>query len=214
MAEPSTTDRRTRARPARNHLRPGRRESCRQRQGLRPGAEHGTAASAHARNHRVRHQGGVRHTIGPAAASSSSARRRCPTSRWSTSPSRRWRSWSPRPASRRTSASRDTAAPRCTSASSRAPIRSGTPAGSAEPFRSTYRRRGMRCAAASPTSGYVVVERGVEADVTAIACPVYSEARIVAALSLVVPSYRLTAAGGSPIRPDARLGRGGRCPPD
>jgi DNA-binding IclR family transcriptional regulator len=45
-----------------------------------------------------------------------------------------------------------------------------------------------------PDDGYVVVERGVEADVTAIACPVYSEARIVGALSLVVPSYRLTAA--------------------
>jgi IclR family acetate operon transcriptional repressor len=44
-----------------------------------------------------------------------------------------------------------------------------------------------------PAEGYVIVERGVEADVTAIACPVYSEARIVAALSLVVPSYRLTA---------------------
>jgi IclR family acetate operon transcriptional repressor len=44
-----------------------------------------------------------------------------------------------------------------------------------------------------PADGYIVVERGVEADVTAIACPVYSEARIVAALSLVVPSYRLTA---------------------
>ena len=43
-----------------------------------------------------------------------------------------------------------------------------------------------------PDAGYVVVERGVEADVTAIASPVYSEARIVAALSLVVPSYRLT----------------------
>jgi IclR family transcriptional regulator, acetate operon repressor len=41
--------------------------------------------------------------------------------------------------------------------------------------------------------GYVVVERGVEPDVTAIACPVYSQARIVAAMSLVVPSYRLTA---------------------
>jgi IclR family transcriptional regulator, acetate operon repressor len=38
--------------------------------------------------------------------------------------------------------------------------------------------------------GYVVVEGGVEPDVTAVACPVYSETRIVAALSLVVPSYR------------------------
>ena len=44
-----------------------------------------------------------------------------------------------------------------------------------------------------PEAGYVVVERGVEKDVTAIACPVYSETRIVAALSVVVPSYRLTA---------------------
>jgi IclR family acetate operon transcriptional repressor len=41
--------------------------------------------------------------------------------------------------------------------------------------------------------GYIVVERGVETDVTAIACPVYSQARIVAAMSLVVPSYRVTA---------------------
>jgi DNA-binding IclR family transcriptional regulator len=43
-----------------------------------------------------------------------------------------------------------------------------------------------------PDVGYVVVERGVEADVTAIASPVYSQARIVAAMSLVIPSYRLT----------------------
>lgn len=40
--------------------------------------------------------------------------------------------------------------------------------------------------------GYVVIERGVERDVTAIACPLRSEARVVGALSLVVPSYRLT----------------------
>ena len=43
-----------------------------------------------------------------------------------------------------------------------------------------------------PESGYIVVERGVEADVTAIAAPVYSATRIVGAMSLVVPSYRLT----------------------
>ncbi|MDV3128727.1 IclR family transcriptional regulator [Mycobacterium sp. 21AC1] len=42
------------------------------------------------------------------------------------------------------------------------------------------------------SDGYIVIERGVEADVTAIACPLYSQARIVAALSIVVPSYRLT----------------------
>ena len=40
--------------------------------------------------------------------------------------------------------------------------------------------------------GYVIVERGVETDVTAIACPVYSQRRIVAAMSLVIPSYRLS----------------------
>jgi IclR family acetate operon transcriptional repressor len=40
--------------------------------------------------------------------------------------------------------------------------------------------------------GFVVVERGVETDVTAIACPVYSQTRTVAAMSLVVPSYRVT----------------------
>jgi IclR family transcriptional regulator, acetate operon repressor len=45
--------------------------------------------------------------------------------------------------------------------------------------------------------GYIVVERGVETDVTAIACPVYSQARIVAALSLVIPSYRLTTSQAS-----------------
>jgi IclR family transcriptional regulator, acetate operon repressor len=43
------------------------------------------------------------------------------------------------------------------------------------------------------TDGYAIVERGVETDVTAIACPVYSQARIVAALSLVIPSYRVSA---------------------
>jgi IclR family acetate operon transcriptional repressor len=43
-----------------------------------------------------------------------------------------------------------------------------------------------------PDEGYVIVERGVETDVTAIACPVYSQARVVAALSLVIPSYRLS----------------------
>ncbi|MBD8104503.1 IclR family transcriptional regulator [Plantibacter sp. CFBP 8775] len=44
----------------------------------------------------------------------------------------------------------------------------------------------------TPTAGYVTVERGVESDVTAIAAPVRSGARIVAALSLVIPSYRMT----------------------
>ena len=48
-----------------------------------------------------------------------------------------------------------------------------------------------------PDVGYVVVERGVEADVTAIACPVYSQARVVAAMSLVIPSYRVSASGAA-----------------
>lgn len=42
-----------------------------------------------------------------------------------------------------------------------------------------------------PDTGYVVVERGVEPDVTALASPITSRNRIVAALSIVVPSYRI-----------------------
>lgn len=45
----------------------------------------------------------------------------------------------------------------------------------------------------TPELGYTTVERGVESDVTAIAAPIRSGARVVAALSLVVPSYRMTA---------------------
>lgn len=44
----------------------------------------------------------------------------------------------------------------------------------------------------TPPEGYVVVERGIEADVTAIAAPVCSERRVVASMSLVIPSYRIT----------------------
>jgi len=44
----------------------------------------------------------------------------------------------------------------------------------------------------TPATGYVVAERGVETDVTAIAAPIRSAGRIVAALSLVIPSYRVT----------------------
>lgn len=40
--------------------------------------------------------------------------------------------------------------------------------------------------------GYVSVEHGVEDDVTAIAAAIRSEQRVVASLSLVVPSYRIT----------------------
>ena len=46
----------------------------------------------------------------------------------------------------------------------------------------------------TPEAGYVVVDRGVEQDVTAIAAPVMAgtggAARVVAALSVVAPSYR------------------------
>lgn len=42
-----------------------------------------------------------------------------------------------------------------------------------------------------PPAGYVVVASGIEADVTAIAAPIRSESRVVAALSIVVPSYRI-----------------------
>ncbi len=87
---------------------------------------------------------------------------------------------------------RPRAPPRCTSASSRAPTPSGTPAGSAGRFPSNKSAAGRALRGRVPDDGYVVVERGVEADVTAIASPVYSQARIVAAMSLVIPSYRLT----------------------
>ncbi|MWV48564.1 helix-turn-helix domain-containing protein [Rathayibacter sp. VKM Ac-2803] len=42
----------------------------------------------------------------------------------------------------------------------------------------------------TPDQGFVVVQSGIEPDVTAIAAPVHAGARIIAAMSLVVPSYR------------------------
>ncbi|MFC4224726.1 IclR family transcriptional regulator [Lysinibacter cavernae] len=42
-----------------------------------------------------------------------------------------------------------------------------------------------------PPAGYVIAEQGVENDVTAIAAPIYSGTKIVAALSVVAPSYRM-----------------------
>ncbi|MBC7442769.1 MAG: IclR family transcriptional regulator [Ramlibacter sp.] len=53
---------------------------------------------------------------------------------------------------------------------------------------------GQVLAGQTPATGYVVVERGVETDVTALAAPIRSEANVVAALSLVIPSYRVTPA--------------------
>jgi IclR family acetate operon transcriptional repressor len=45
---------------------------------------------------------------------------------------------------------------------------------------------------ATPAAGFVVVRNGVEADVTAIAAPIHAGGRIAAALSVVVPSYRIS----------------------
>lgn len=50
---------------------------------------------------------------------------------------------------------------------------------------------GQVLAGSAPSTGFVVVERGVEPDVTAIAAPLRAGSRTVAAVSLVVPSYRL-----------------------
>lgn len=43
----------------------------------------------------------------------------------------------------------------------------------------------------TPDAGFVVVERGIERDVTAIASPITAAGRIVAAISILVPSYRM-----------------------
>lgn len=42
-----------------------------------------------------------------------------------------------------------------------------------------------------PSSGYVVMENTVESDVTAISVPVHAGERVVAALSTLVPTYRI-----------------------
>ncbi|WP_375386310.1 IclR family transcriptional regulator [uncultured Microbacterium sp.] len=44
----------------------------------------------------------------------------------------------------------------------------------------------------TPHAGFVIVERGIERDVTALAAPITAAGRIVAAISILVPSYRLT----------------------
>ncbi|WP_407359083.1 IclR family transcriptional regulator [Microbacterium sp. LTA6] len=51
---------------------------------------------------------------------------------------------------------------------------------------------GLALRGQTPESGYVIVERGIERDVTAIAAPVMASDRIIAALSILVPSYRVT----------------------
>jgi DNA-binding IclR family transcriptional regulator len=50
-----------------------------------------------------------------------------------------------------------------------------------------------------PDVGYVIVSQGVEADVTAIAAPVFSGVTIVAALSIVLPFYRIPPEGAGSI---------------
>lgn len=42
-----------------------------------------------------------------------------------------------------------------------------------------------------PGTGYVVAARGIEQDVTALAAPIRADQRIVASLSLLIPTYRL-----------------------
>lgn len=53
---------------------------------------------------------------------------------------------------------------------------------------------GRVLAGLAPSEGYFSLENGIEKDVTAIAAPIYSERRIVASMSIVVPSYRVQGA--------------------
>lgn len=50
-----------------------------------------------------------------------------------------------------------------------------------------------------PEQGYVIVSNGVEADVTAIAAPILMGTRVVAALSVIAPSYRISDAAAQVI---------------
>ena len=50
-----------------------------------------------------------------------------------------------------------------------------------------------------PASGYVIVSSGVESDVTAIAAPVIGGTSTIAALSIVLPSYRIPPDGADSI---------------
>ncbi|WP_035777224.1 IclR family transcriptional regulator [Arthrobacter sp. H5] len=51
---------------------------------------------------------------------------------------------------------------------------------------------GQVLAGRTPGAGYVIVRNGIEPDVTAIAAPVMTGDRVTAALSVVVPSYRIS----------------------
>lgn len=61
---------------------------------------------------------------------------------------------------------------------------------------------GMVLTGATPELGYAVVQSGVENDVTAIAAPVTMGGRTVAALSIIVPTYRLDEPGAHRIGRD------------
>ncbi|GAA3668533.1 IclR family transcriptional regulator [Microbacterium marinilacus] len=50
---------------------------------------------------------------------------------------------------------------------------------------------GLALTGQTPEAGFVVVERGIERDVTAIAAPILVGSRIVASLSILVPTYRI-----------------------
>ena len=56
---------------------------------------------------------------------------------------------------------------------------------------------GQALTGAVPAGSWALVRSGVESDVTAIAAPIQVGRRVVAALSLVVPSYRLSEADAS-----------------
>lgn len=44
----------------------------------------------------------------------------------------------------------------------------------------------------TPDAGFVVIERGIERDVTALAAPITASGRVAAVLSILVPSYRMS----------------------
>ncbi|MCD1268013.1 helix-turn-helix domain-containing protein [Microbacterium sp. MEC084] len=50
---------------------------------------------------------------------------------------------------------------------------------------------GLVLSGETPETGFVVVERGIERDVTALAAPVMAGRRVVASLSILVPTYRI-----------------------
>ena len=129
------------------------------------------------------------------------------------SPARTW--WrSPRRATRRpTSASPSTPTGRSTCARSPATTAYRRPPGPVARSRATGTAMGAALAGRLEPHGYAVSRGALEADITAIAVPVrdYHD-EIVAALSILAPSYRTDDAGRRPLWPDARRSRGRSCP--